>query len=205
MSSAKYTYYFFPVGPIEWPLGDYWHSRASPVHTATFLQKPRCWSHGAFAKKWWQTGKWLLFSSVTAWGTAFHPHLEKQRYTQESRREQFRGPHREGEARSGWGMIPFRYSFICSLTQETTPVDLCRTSNKGRSATTALAAEPAGPWAPHGYVTVLTREHHGDVWASPISTADSTMQFHLLTGRTKSDFSQKGLRVQTWPDWDRRP
>ena len=104
MSSAKYTYYFFPVGPIEWPLGDHWHSRASPVHTATFLQKPRCWSHGAFAKKWWQTGKWLLFSSVTAWGTAFHPHLEKQRYTKESRREQFRGPHREGEARSGWGL-----------------------------------------------------------------------------------------------------
>lgn len=70
-------------------------------------------------KKWWQTGKRLLFAFVSlAWKTDSHPCLEKERNTKEARRELLREPHREGQARSGWGVITFKYTYISGSVQD---------------------------------------------------------------------------------------
>jgi len=129
----------------------------------------KLWS---ICNKWWQTGEWLLFSFVNiAWETR-------------------RGPHREGKARFRWGLIPFKYSFICFFTQVQTLVALSRTSNKCCSSQPGLGShiEMSLWWHVRFMVTF---EHLS------MEPSDSSAGFHLPAGRAKTGSLQKCLCVRT--------
>lgn len=186
----------FSSWTTEQPLGDSWHCRASPGCTAILLQKPCYWNHREFGRNGDKLGRDSYFLLLILLGKLISsPTSGEIRGTSKS----YSGDHTgKGEARSRWGVIPFKYTFICFLTQVKTLMAVCRTSSVGQWHPLWLL-QPARPWAPHSNVTVMIHGPHGNVWASPKRSPRQFCRigFLLLIGRVKIGLSQKCLCVKT--------